>query len=193
MTSFEKPIIPPVAGSLCRNTCITHGCCSCDIAYQRKQQEKVMSKLIAFPHFTGISAEAIASEILCGSSNTNTVPVYGHMVSVLFKDPEELLAQLTPQMVDLWHAGTGVAGEGGELLDAVKKYAVYNKPVDRTNIIEELGDLEFYMEAVRQNLGITREETLVHNVQKLAKRYGSGTYSDQQAQQRADKSDEEHY
>ena len=46
-----------------------------------------------------------------------------------------------------------------------------SQAIDRENVIEELGDLEFYMEGVRQNLGITREETLNHNIQKLSKRY----------------------
>jgi NTP pyrophosphatase (non-canonical NTP hydrolase) len=82
--------------------------------------------------------------------------------------------------------GTGVSGEAGELLDAIKKYVVYNKPIDLENVIEELGDLEFYMEKIRQNLGITREQTLVANIEKLGKRYANG-YSDKAAQERADK------
>lgn len=36
---------------------------------------------------------------------------------------------------------TGVSGEAGELLDAVKKSVVYKKPLDRENVVEELGDL----------------------------------------------------
>lgn len=112
---------------------------------------------------------------------------HADLVKALFKDPSLILQQLTPQMVDAWHAATGVAGEGGELLDAVKKFAVYNKPIDRENVVEELGDLEFYMEAVRKILGITREETLQYNAEKLSVRYASGVYSDQQAQARADK------
>lgn len=112
---------------------------------------------------------------------------HADLVKALVKDPNLILQQLTPQMVDAWHAGTGAAGEAGELLDAVKKYAVYNKPVDRENVVEELGDLEFYMEALRKTLSITREETLQYNAEKLSVRYASGVYSDQQAQARADK------
>ena len=85
------------------------------------------------------------------------------------------------------HAAIGVSGEAGELLDAVKKCWAYNKPIDRDNIIEELGDLEFYMEALRRELLITRETTLQHNHDKLCKRYSEGAYSDEAAQQRADK------
>ena len=53
-------------------------------------------------------------------------------------------------------------------------------------MIEELGDLEFYMQGLRDALKITREETLKINMQKLEKRYG-GLYSNEAAQARADK------
>jgi len=53
-----------------------------------------------------------------------------------------------------------------------------------------MGDLEFYMEGLRQGLGITREEVLAHNIAKLSKRYSSGSYSDKHAQERADKAGE---
>jgi NTP pyrophosphatase (non-canonical NTP hydrolase) len=55
------------------------------------------------------------------------------------------------------HATMGMAGEAGELLDAIKKNYVYNKALDYTNIIEELGDFEWYAEALRQSLGVTRD------------------------------------
>ena len=67
-----------------------------------------------------------------------------------------------------------------------KKHAIYNKPLDRDNVVEELGDIEFYLQQLRVRLSITREETLHANVQKLRKRYASG-YSDAAAQARADK------
>ncbi len=89
------------------------------------------------------------------------------------------------------HAAVGISGEAGELLDAIKRYFFYGKPLDEENVIEELGDLEFYLELMRKTLGITREQTLVHNLNKLLKgkdaRYASGTYSDEQAIARQDK------
>lgn len=113
----------------------------------------------------------------------------GHaaMVTDLFKPGADLLATLTPDKCDLWHAATGTAGEAGELLDAIKKHVVYNKELDRENVIEELGDMEFYMEALRQKLGITRHETLFHNHNKLMKKRYPNGYSDAAAIARADK------
>jgi NTP pyrophosphatase (non-canonical NTP hydrolase) len=111
---------------------------------------------------------------------------HGMMVSFLKKPGADIIASLTPEKMDMLHMAVGISGEAGELLDAVKKAAVYNKPIDRENVIEELGDLEFYMEGLRQTLNITREETLGHNIKKLSVRYNGG-YSDAAAQARADK------
>jgi NTP pyrophosphatase (non-canonical NTP hydrolase) len=85
------------------------------------------------------------------------------------------------------HAAIGVCGEAGELGDAIKKFAVYGKPIDRENIIEELGDLRFYMQAAMNLWGITEYEVLQGNANKLGKRYVGLQYSDEAAQARADK------
>lgn len=115
---------------------------------------------------------------------------YADMVKTLAKPGADIVGSLTPETAHLLHMAVGISGEAGELLDAVKKAAIYNKPIDRTNAIEELGDLEFYMEGIRQGLGVTREETLQANIAKLAKRYALVWYSNQQAQARADKQTE---
>lgn len=112
---------------------------------------------------------------------------YDILVKALLKSGKDIKASLTASEANLLHLALGISGEAGEVVDAVKKTAIYNKPLDRDNIIEELGDLEFYMEGLRQAIGVTREEVIESNVQKLGKRYASGKYSDKQAQDRADK------
>ena len=112
---------------------------------------------------------------------------YRKMVTNLVKPGEDILISLTSGKCHLWHMATGVSGEAGELLDAVKKFVIYEKDLDVANVIEELGDLEFYMEGLRQGLGVTREEVLAANQSKLAKRYGTGHYGNAAAQLRADK------
>lgn len=88
---------------------------------------------------------------------------------------------------DLAHAAMGISGEAGELLDAIKKHWAYGKELDKENVMEELGDLEFYMTALRNCLGVPRSYIIAGNVTKLNKRY-AGKYSDQEAIARADKS-----
>lgn len=117
----------------------------------------------------------------------NTKINHGEMVAALVKSGEDILADMTAEDADLLHVTVGVAGEAGELLDAVKKSVIYRKQIDRANVIEELGDLEFYMERIRQILGITREETIEGNIAKLSVRYAGLKYSDTAAIVRADK------
>lgn len=104
---------------------------------------------------------------------------------------EKLVSRLWKDMGsssnNLMHAAIGISGEAGELLDAIKKHWVYNKPIDLANIVEELGDIEFYMRTLRMQLNVSREYVLLQNIDKLNKRYPSGNYSDTQAQDRADK------
>jgi NTP pyrophosphatase (non-canonical NTP hydrolase) len=111
---------------------------------------------------------------------------HAELVQKLTKPGEQIAAEITPKDLDLWHCATGVAGEAGELLDAIKKMAIYRKPLDLTNVIEEIGDVEYFLERIRATLGITREQTIEHNIAKLTKRYGD-TYSNQAAQVRSDK------
>ena len=49
------------------------------------------------------------------------------------------------------HAIWGIWGEVGELVDALKQHFVYGKETDRENLIEEVGDLLFYMVALMNN------------------------------------------
>lgn len=112
---------------------------------------------------------------------------YSKMVTDLSKPGKEIIEEMTPLQAHCLHMALGVCGEAGELLDAVKKNSIYQKAVNRKNIVEELGDLEFFMEGVRQGHGITREETILANTNKLSVRYKNSKYSNQAAQERADK------
>lgn len=89
----------------------------------------------------------------------------------------------------LMHCAIGIAGEAGELADCIKKVWVYGAALDRANLVEELGDLEWYMEALRGLAGITRLEVLEENIKKLTKRYPQ-EYTDELALRRLDKAAE---
>lgn len=108
-------------------------------------------------------------------------------VRSLIKPGHEVLLPLTPADCYLLHAAIGICGEAGELADAIKKATIYRKELDLENVIEEMGDIEFFLEALRSHLNISRAETLQANIDKLRKRYPEGGYSDNQAQVRADK------
>jgi NTP pyrophosphatase (non-canonical NTP hydrolase) len=105
---------------------------------------------------------------------------YGEFVATLAK-------KLPTEADDLMHAAVGISGEAGELLDAIKKHWVYNKPLDYENIKEELGDLLFYITAMMLLTRVDLQGVLDANIQKLQKRYPGMNYSDAAAQARVDK------
>lgn len=73
--------------------------------------------------------------------------------------------------IDLLHAAMGMSTEANEVVDQMKKVIFYGKPMDKVNIIEELGDLLFYVAAACRELDITMEEVADTNLAKLLKRY----------------------
>ena len=95
---------------------------------------------------------------------------HADIVKGLCKDGATIAEEINAGDAHLLHMAVGVSGEAGELLDAVKKAVIYRKPLDCENVVEELGDIEFYLEGLRQGLGITREETIAANIEKLGKR-----------------------
>ena len=143
--------------------------------------------------FNGNLPKDILSTFNSLSNKDNSVEQdHKNTVKRLQKHGRAILEDLTPITANLLHMAVGVSGEAGELVDAIKKHTIYNKPIDRENVIEELGDIEFYMEGIRNALGISRKDTLSHNINKLLSgknaRYSKGEYSNEQAQERRDKS-----
>lgn len=71
----------------------------------------------------------------------------------------------------LLHAGVGLATEGGEFLDALKKHIFYGKALDRTNLKEEIGDILWYCAIALDELDSSFEEVQMTNIAKLKARY----------------------
>lgn len=100
---------------------------------------------------------------------------------------DNLMKALPTEAEELHHAATGIAGEAGEILDQTKKVWIYGKELNVEHLIEELGDLRFYYQALLNMLRITDEEVQAQNIKKLRARYVDGKYSDQHAIERRDK------
>lgn len=76
-----------------------------------------------------------------------------------------------PALVRLLHVAMGLATETGEFVDQLKKHIFYGKPLDKTNLAEELGDLTWYMRIAFATLDTGMLEILLRNVEKLRVRY----------------------
>lgn len=70
------------------------------------------------------------------------------------------------------HAAIGCVTESAELLQGLVQAVYSNKPIDKTNIIEELGDQLFYIQMMANIIGVDLYEIMRINQAKLAKRYG---------------------
>lgn len=112
---------------------------------------------------------------------------HDELVKSLCKSGTQICDEMNQKNAHLMHMVFGVSGEAGELLDAIKKHIIYQKPLDIDNVIEELGDIEFYLEGLRQGLNLSREQTLESNISKLKTRYSTLKYRDIDAHNRADK------
>jgi NTP pyrophosphatase (non-canonical NTP hydrolase) len=72
----------------------------------------------------------------------------------------------------------GIAGEVGELIGQLKKNIYHNHPVDRNNIILEIGDLMWYIANLCNRFNINLEKVFDKNIEKLMLRYPDGFNSD---------------
>jgi len=94
------------------------------------------------------------------------------------------LMNLDPKVL---HGAIGIGSESGEILDTIKAHIFYGKELDRENLIEEAGDVLWFLNELSAGLGVTLDEIAEANIEKLQRRYHSGGFSEAQASERADK------
>lgn len=68
----------------------------------------------------------------------------------------------------------GVAGEAGEVADLIKKQIFHDHDPDPDRLIEELGDVLWYVTALAYTLNVPLEEVARRNAAKLKARYPTG-------------------
>ena len=74
----------------------------------------------------------------------------------------------------LENACLGLAGECGEVCDIVKKALFQGHALDRAGLIEEAGDVLWYLAELAAGLGVSLEDMAVQNEMKLRRRYPNG-------------------
>lgn len=83
-------------------------------------------------------------------------------------------------MSRLIHAALGLSTEANEFADQLKKHLIYGKELDKTNLIEELGDICWFLALACDELGVSFEKIQEINIAKLKARYGE-KYTDEKA------------
>ena len=76
-------------------------------------------------------------------------------------------------------ASVGMCAEAGEFTEIVKKIVFQGKPVNNDNLFHlkrELGDIMWYVMQACMGLGVSLDEVVEMNVEKLLSRYPEGAF-----------------
>jgi NTP pyrophosphatase (non-canonical NTP hydrolase) len=85
----------------------------------------------------------------------------------------------------LANAALGLAGEAGEVADTMKKHLFHGYPLDRDNLVKELGDCMWYIAMFATELGVPLSEIGRTNIEKLRRRYPDG-FSEERSRNRSE-------
>ena len=84
----------------------------------------------------------------------------------------------------------GLNGEAGECIDIVKKNLFQGHPLDTDKLIDELGDVLWYVAITADGIGVQLEDIMQHNIDKLRKRYPDGFDVERSVHRETDKEEE---
>ena len=123
---------------------------------------------------------------------------YTEFVDAVTSDSSKDFVSLADRLGDLDRQGAnierlttaaiGIAAEGGEFAEIVKKMVFQGKPWNEDNrehLIIELGDVMWYVAQACMALEIDFDDVVKGNVKKLEKRYPGGSFSIDKSENRA--------
>lgn len=68
----------------------------------------------------------------------------------------------------------GLCGEVGEVADIIKKHRHQGHDLNKEKLIDELGDVQWYVQLMATALDVSLESVMLHNIGKLKARYPDG-------------------
>lgn len=74
----------------------------------------------------------------------------------------------------LLNGAMGLCGESGEVIDLIKKHKFHGHELKREKLLEELGDVAWYLAVTSYALDCDLETVLAENIAKLKRRYPEG-------------------
>lgn len=83
-------------------------------------------------------------------------------------------AEISPRDAALLRGAVGLAGEAGEVADAIKKVVFHGHELDTGRLAAELGDVLWYVAVLAADLRLDLGEIMAANVAKLRARYPDG-------------------
>jgi NTP pyrophosphatase (non-canonical NTP hydrolase) len=109
------------------------------------------------------------------------------------KDYDSFIGRLAELDTQKFHtermltAAVGMSAEAGEFTEVVKKMIFQGKPVNEENLFHlkrELGDIMWYVSQACLGLGVSLEEIIQMNFEKLSARYPEGAFSIERSENR---------
>lgn len=79
-----------------------------------------------------------------------------------------------PEQHAIVYPALGIAGEGGEVAEKVKKWLRGDKELDKLELLKEAGDVLWYLTSLADDLGYTLQDLVDENVKKLKSRKERG-------------------
>ena len=74
----------------------------------------------------------------------------------------------------LTNCALGLAGESGQLIDLIQDYTFKGKDLDKEKMIDELGDVLWYLSQIAQWANVDFDDVAKANIETLNKRYANG-------------------
>lgn len=71
----------------------------------------------------------------------------------------------------LTNCALGLAGESGQLIDLIQDYTFKGKDLDKEKMIDELGDVLWYLSQIAQWADVDFDDVAKANIETLNKRY----------------------
>jgi len=109
------------------------------------------------------------------SESLSSMQMYNRMIDI-----ETTESKAKVNMALLMTGAIGIASEGGEFSEIVKKCVFQGKPMDdetQFHIKRELGDIAWYWINSCTAMGLDPNEVIEENVKKLESRYPDGEFS----------------
>jgi NTP pyrophosphatase (non-canonical NTP hydrolase) len=91
-------------------------------------------------------------------------------------------ADLEDQII---YASMGLAGESGEVSEMIKKVVWHGHEMDYDRLLDELGDVLWYVALAADAVGLSVNAVMEHNIVKLRGRYPDG-FSQERSKYRDD-------
>ncbi len=107
--------------------------------------------------------------------NKETLKQFQEMTDKLFVTDRHPISPIIEHAID------GIGSEAGELVDQGKRIKWYGTDPDYTNLLEECGDILFYMDKLLRVIGSDFGGAMQANMRKLEKRYKDRKFTKEQA------------